>query len=53
LPFNRVGSASLSAAIWQRTVSGVARITKPNLAGEAFRTLIDDWAKWTIGSQID
>jgi hypothetical protein len=52
VPFNRVGSASLSAAIWQRLGSESLRITKPNGAREAFRKLIDDWAEWTIGTQI-
>jgi len=28
------------------------RITKPNGGREAFRKLIDDWAEWTIGTQI-
>ena len=53
MPFNRGGSASLSAAICQRPLSEIPRITKPNVGERAFRKLIDDWAKWTIGSQID
>jgi hypothetical protein len=52
LPFNRAGSASLSAAISQRLHRESLRVTKPNAVREAFRRLIDDWAKWTIGSQI-
>jgi hypothetical protein len=42
----------LSAAICQRLGSESLRITKPNGGREAFRKLIDDWAEWTIGTQI-